>query len=81
MLKGVSNLTQTPHHHYTNTTPPRHKHFSAFTISLHRFVRLSSVIALIDILCFLDSMKNISFPPFILRTDKSVEVRNWTDVG
>ena len=64
MLKGVSNLTQTPHHHYTNTTPSRHKHFSAFTISLHRFVRLSSVIALIDILCFLDSMKNISFPPF-----------------
>lgn len=64
MLKGVSSLTQTPHHHYTNTTPPRHKRFSAFTISLHRFEKLSSVIALIDILCFHDSMKNISFPPF-----------------
>ncbi len=47
MLKGVSSLTQTPHHHYTNTTPPRHKHFSAFTISLHRFEKLSSVIAMI----------------------------------
>ncbi len=80
MLKGVSSLTQTLHHHNTNTTPPRHKHFSAFTISLHRFVRLSSVIALIDILCFLDSMKSLFFPSFFLRTDKSVEGRNWTDV-
>ena len=64
MLKGVSSLTQTPHHHYTNTTPPRHKHFSAFTISLHRFEKLSSMIAMMNILCFLDSMKSISFPPF-----------------
>ncbi len=47
MLKGVSNLTQTLHHHDTNTTPSQHKHFSAFTIFLHRFEKLSSVIAMI----------------------------------
>ncbi len=61
MLKGVSSLTQTQHHHDTNTTPSQHKHFSAFTISLHRFERLSSMVAMMNMLCFLDSMKSLFF--------------------
>ncbi len=61
MLKGVSNLTQTLHHHDTNTTLSRNKHFCAFTISLHRFEKRSSMVAMIDILCFLDSMKSLFF--------------------
>ena len=36
-FRGKSSLTWTLLQHDANTTPPRHKHFSTFTILLHRF--------------------------------------------